>query len=75
MDTVLERELRDHLNRLQPGQQQRVVNFARALAEKEVRGVAGKTLIRFGGLIAQDDLARIEGAIEAGCEQVNPDEW
>lgn len=42
MDAALEKELREHLNRLGPGQQQRVLNFARALAVKQVRGVVVK---------------------------------
>ena len=75
MNPALEKELREHLDRLGPGQQQRVLDFARALAARRTCGVSGKALIRFGGAIERDDLAIIEKAIEAGCEQVHPDEW
>jgi hypothetical protein len=75
MNPMLEEQLREELNRLPPGQQQRVLEFARSLPAKEARGVPGKALIRFGGVIQRDDLLVIEAAIEAGCEHVNPHEW
>jgi hypothetical protein len=75
MDPTLQKELQEQLSRLEPGQQQRVVDFARSLATKGMRGVPGKTLIRFGGVIDRDELTLIERAVEAGCEQVNQDEW
>lgn len=75
MNSTLEKELREHLDRLGSGQQRRVLDFARALAAKEMHGVSGKALVRFGGAIVRDDLVMIEKTIEAGCEQVNPDEW
>jgi hypothetical protein len=52
-----------------------VLDFARSLPAAGARGPPGKALIRFGGLIQRDDLSPIEAAIEAGCEQVNPNEW
>jgi hypothetical protein len=74
VDPSLEKELQEQLDRLEPGEQQRVVNFARSLATK-CTGVPGAKLIRFGGLIAQDELTLIQRAVEAGCEQVNSDDW
>lgn len=55
--------------------QQRVLNFARALTARDVRGFPGKSLIHLSGVIGRSDLTLIEKAIEAGCEQVNSDQW
>jgi len=75
MDSTFEEELREELNRLAPGEQQEVLEFVRSLAAKEGRGVPGKALLRFGGMIQQDDLSLMEAAVEAGCERVHPHEW
>ncbi|MBI3391936.1 MAG: hypothetical protein HY039_01975 [Nitrospirae bacterium] len=64
MNPAIERELRERLDRLAPGQQRQVLNFARELAREKPGGVPGKILTRFGGTIAKDDLAAIERAIE-----------
>jgi hypothetical protein len=73
MKPNVEQELREHLSRLEPAQQNRVVNYARALAAEGVRGVPGISLMHLG--IEREDLALIERAIEAGCEQISVDEW
>ena len=75
MNPAIENELRQQLSRMDANGQQRVLNFARALTAKDVRGLPGKSLIHLSGVIGRSDLTLIERAIEAGCEQVNPDEW
>ena len=75
MKPNVEQELHEHLSRLKPAQQQRVVDFARTLATEDVRGVPGHALIRFGGAIEREELALIDRAIEAGCEKISVDEW
>lgn len=75
MNPTLDKELREQLDRLPPEQQRQVLDFARALATKQIRGVPGHALRRFGGVIAKEDLALVARAIEEGCEQVTPDEW
>ncbi len=60
---------------LPPEEQQRVLEFARALAMSRPGGVAGKDLLRFAGKIPKEDLHVMSAAIEEGCEQVHADEW
>jgi hypothetical protein len=60
---------------LAPKEQQLVLEFARALAVSRPRGVAGKDLLRFAGIIPKEDLKAMSAAIEEGCEQVNANEW
>ena len=75
MDPVVERELREQMDRLDRGAQRQVVDFARTLAGERTRGVRGAALARFGGSIDKGELALIERAVEADCERLEPDEW
>jgi hypothetical protein len=40
-----------------------------------LRGVQGKSLLRFAGAIDRDDLRQMEEAIREGCERVDPNGW
>ena len=72
---MIDREITELLHRLPELQQQRVLEFARELAEVKPQGVPGADLIAFGGRIPPDDLQRMQDAIEEGCEAVNLGEW
>jgi hypothetical protein len=47
-------------------------NSRRETADKSS---APTTWLRFVGLISDDDLQKMAEAMEAGCEQVDPEEW
>jgi hypothetical protein len=72
---TIDREITELLHRLPELQQQRVLEFARELAEVKPQGVPGTDLIAFGGRIPADDLRRMQDEIEQGCEAVNLSEW
>jgi len=55
--------------------QWRVLEFARALAVSTPRGVAGKQLLRFAGVLSADEAEAMKTAIEQQCEQVDTNEW
>ncbi|MDO9129529.1 MAG: hypothetical protein Q7U34_06650 [Anaerolineales bacterium] len=55
--------------------QRQVLEFAQALKSSVRKGIAGKNLLRFTGFIPSDDLKKMQQAIEAGCEQVDANEW
>jgi hypothetical protein len=55
--------------------QGRVLEFARTLAQSQVRGTSGQQLMRFAGSIPPDDLQLMRETIEQGCEQVDSNEW
>jgi hypothetical protein len=71
----LRQALLEQLGRLDADQQQRVLDFARALAITSPRGVPGKTLLPFAGTIPADDLQAMTQAIEEGCEQLDERDW
>ena len=75
MSPTLETEIQEQLSHLPLEQQRQVLEFARALVAARVRGVPGRALLRFAGLVETDDLALMKQAIEEGCEQVQPNEW
>ena len=58
-----------------PEQQRRVLEFARALAVTTPRGVPGKQLLSFAGAIKTEDLDIMTSAIEQGCEKVDSGQW
>jgi hypothetical protein len=72
---TVEAEIREQLSQLPVEQQRRVLEFARSLVAARVRGVPGKTLLRFAGAINTDDLTAMKQAIEEGCEQVSLNDW
>lgn len=75
MGSPLEKEILQQLVKLPLEQQRQVLDFARALTRKQRTGVPGHELLRFAGAIEPADLRLMAEAIEAGCEQINHDEW
>lgn len=72
--TTLEQEILSHLHNLALPQQREVLAFVRTLAATPV-GIPGRELLAFAGAIESHDLAALQQAIDADCEQVNLDEW
>lgn len=72
--TEIEQEIVSYVHGLAPSQQDEVLAFVRSLATTPV-GVPGKELLGLAGAISLDELAVLQEAIEADCEQVNLDEW
>ena len=75
ISTELERELLTEVERLGPAAQRQVVDFARALAQRNPSDPTGKGILASAGAFAADDLAEMTLAIEAGCEQIDVNEW
>ena len=74
VNSVLEQQIHEQLNRLPLGQQRQVLDFARALAASRPCGVAGRDLLPLAGAIGAEDLATISQAV-AECEQVDAHGW
>jgi hypothetical protein len=72
LNPIVERQLIEQLNRLDPSQQQRVLDFARELATAtRPQGVPASKLKQFAGLIPKEDLAEMKRAIEEDCERID----
>ena len=74
-DPSVEKEILYEIHKLEEGQQAEVLEFVRSLAKSEMKGVPGKTLLRFAGTIDREDLDKMAEAIQAGCESVDLHEW
>ena len=72
---TIDQEIAKLLHQLPEAEQQRVLDFARELADVKPRGIPGADLLGFAGHIPPDDLQRMNDAIEEGCEAVNFGEW
>ncbi|MGD0898471.1 MAG: hypothetical protein ABR915_11585 [Thermoguttaceae bacterium] len=75
IDTEVRSELLKQLDHLPPAKQQRVLDFARALAESAPRGVPGNNLLDLCGILPAEDAQEMMQAIEEGCERIDPNEW
>ena len=75
MDPALEKELREQLEHLAPARQREVLAYVRALAAQAATDRPPQELLCCVGTIDPDDLAAMSDAIDAGCEQVDLDEW
>lgn len=67
------------LEKLPKRKQEQVAAHLRTyLAESRTilpKGKPGKKIVKFAGAISKPDLIEMEKAIQAGCEQVDVDEW
>ncbi len=75
MNNTLITQMVEKLNRLPADLQQKVLEFVEMLTVSVQRGVPGRQLLRFAGGIPLGDLQLMRLAIEAGCEQVDVNEW
>ena len=69
------KEIINQIDKLEPEQQRKVLDFARALASAKPRGIAGRDLVRFAGTIDAQDLHTMAQAIEQDCEKISAGEW
>jgi len=75
MDTSILDKVVEQLRGMTQSLQQRVLEFARALAGSTIQGVPAQQLLRFAGAIPPDDIQLMREAIEEDCEQVDTNEW
>jgi hypothetical protein len=62
------------LEKLGAADQQRVMDFLRALGSAKPRGTPGSDLTRFAGTLSEESVDEMMAAIEDGCERID-DEW
>jgi hypothetical protein len=71
----LKQEILKHLDQLPVELQRWVLAFIQELAESRPKGVPGRELLRFAGMLSEDEAKVWMKAIEAGCERVDLNEW
>jgi hypothetical protein len=68
MGTTIKDRIIEQVDRLDDGQRQQVLDFARRLTAP--KGTPGRDLLRFTGSIDPADLELMSRAIQEGCETV-----
>jgi hypothetical protein len=71
----LKSEISEKLDMLLAEDQRRVLDFARALAERKTHGVRGRDLLPFTKGFSKVDLEVMRRAVEEDCERVDLSEW
>lgn len=75
MDMPIIDQVVEQLRALPEDQQRRVLQFALSLAIAPLQGVPGPHLLRFAGILSDDDAQLMRHAVEDGCGRVDADEW
>ncbi len=70
----IKQKLLERLDQLSEGEQRKILEFAENLPSTP-KGTPGKDLLKFFGTIDSEDCRRMEAAIEAGCQRVDPRDW
>jgi hypothetical protein len=73
--SALKQRLIEDFERLSPEQQQRVQEFAHALAGSRPRSVPARSLLKYAGMLDPESAREMRQAIEEAFERVEPDEW
>jgi len=66
IDPAVRDEMFKQLENLPADMQRRVVEFVRALALSQPKGIPGPDLLRFAGTLTPEDAAEMKRAIEEG---------
>ena len=74
MNSALKEKILDEIESLDNGQLRQVLGSVRAAKGRKNPGATfGELLAEFGGSIPNDELDRMERAIEEDCERIDPD--
>lgn len=71
----IKQEILKRLDQLPPQLQRQVLEFSQGLALSVPKGGPGVDLLRFAGVLGDEDAKAITEAIEEGCERVDSNEW
>ncbi len=72
--STIKQEIVRQLDHLPLEFQRRILDFTQALVLSLPKGVSGKQLLRFAGVLKAEDAQVMTQAIEAGCERVDTNE-
>jgi hypothetical protein len=75
MSLEIKDQILEELNTLPYNAQRQVLDFVQALALSALKGVPGKQMLGFAGMIPKEDLQAMAAAIEAGREGIDHSKW
>ena len=71
----LKKQIITQLDTLSVDLQRKVLDFMEGLTIVLPRGISGRSLLRFDGVIEPEDAQLMKKAIEEGCERVDDVDW
>jgi hypothetical protein len=71
----LSEAIKERVDRLPADVQRKILELLDALVSTTPKGVPGKSLLKFSGIISSEDAQVMVNAVEEGCERVDIDEW
>lgn len=71
----IKKKLIEDLKNLPFDSQKKVQEFAHALLITQHRGKSGKEMIKFSGILTNDEAGELRRIVESGCEMVDINEW
>lgn len=72
MESVVLKEIQNHLLTLTPEQQKKVLQYIKSFSSLSKES-SGKELLKFIGTIDKEDLEKMTLAIQDGCEKIDYD--
>jgi hypothetical protein len=75
VDADIQQAILSELNQLPVPKQRQVLEYVVSLRTSRPKGASGKDLLQFAGTLGDEDAREMMEAIEAGCEQIDEDEW
>lgn len=73
--STIKQDIARQIDQLPLELQRQVLDFAHALGRSFTKGVQGKRLLSFSGIMETEDIKAMSEAIESGCERVDMNEW
>lgn len=74
-ETAIKLQIAKRLEKLPIKLQKKVLDFTEALVSSTQKGVKGKHLLKFSGMITEADADNMIQAIEENCEKVDVNGW
>jgi hypothetical protein len=75
VEATIKEQILSDLEQLSPEMQERAAQLVHGLVEAAPRGVPGRDLLRFAGVIDAESIREMEEAIEDGCDRIDPEAW
>ena len=75
MNSAIVTEAAEQMANLPYRLQKKVLGFIKELTNDSKRGVPGRSLLKYAGIVPPDDLERMSEAIENDCGKVDRNEW
>lgn len=75
MSISIKQEIVEQIDKLPIELQKQVLDFVHNLVSLEPKGISGKEISRFLGIMTAEEAKEISDAIQEGCERIDDSGW